>query len=460
MNNNPRSLFLFLLLTFYFLPFTLLYAQEATTSTRDSTETTRYNTIRYGTETEIAALIQTLQSENADYLDNEIITLVENTRNRRILTGAFSFFAEREKGGLDDRAIRAIEEWEDEETDTVLAAIDYLGRVKASAAAPVLQRLIETGEARFMNAAFRALGRVSGSDGEASEEIAEYIIDFYENREPSDGYRRDMIVALGAAGSETAVDFLVRIAMNNDERFPLRIAALEAIALIESPAGLEAVLFCVSVNNPNIRSAAVAALGPFSGTAVDNAILDAFRDSHAPTRIAAARASRQRKLEAAVPYLRHRAEHDEVASVREEAIRSLGEISTGEAIEVIEGLFTERRNSVQVRIVSGEMLMQNQPERFLDSLIRELDEAKQRNQTALYNGLLRIIGGTTSQGMEPITRRLMQDRGVIERSYALDMAVNNNLTSLAAEIRVIADDRNEGLANKARRTMERLGIGD
>ena len=443
MNTKPQPLILFVIC--YLLFAISLSAQEATPRARDSIETTRYNTIRYGTETEIAALIQTLQNEGVDYLDNDIISLVAATRNRRILTGAFSFFAEREKTGLEDRAIRAVEEWEDEETETVLAAIEYLGRVKAQSAASVLKGLVETREARFMNAAFRALGRVSGLGTGISDETAEYIIDFYENRDPGDGYRRDMIAALGAAGSVTAVDFLSGIAMDNDERFPLRIAALEAIAQIGTagsgdPAGLEAVLFCVSVNNPNIRSAAVAALGPFTGSAVDNAILDAFRDSHAPTRIAAARASRQRNLESAVPYLRHRAEHDEVPSVREESIRSLGAIATAEAIETIENLFTGRSNSVQVRIISGEMLMQNEPGRFLDSFIRELDEAKQRNHTALYNGLLRILGGTVSGNMEAITRRLMQDRGIVERSYALDMAANNNLTSLASEIRDSAAD--------------------
>ena len=94
----------------------------------------------------------------------------------------------------------------------------------------------------------------------------------------------------------------------------------------------------------------------------------------------------------------------------------------------------------------------------LINLVQELDEAKVRNQTALYNNFLRIIGGTTSGNMESITRRLMQDRGITERSFALDMAANNNLISLAEEIRVIADDGNEGLANKARRTLETLGL--
>jgi hypothetical protein len=102
--------------------------------------------------------------------------------------------------------------------------------------------------------------------------------------------------------------------------------------------------------------------------------------------------------------------------------------------------------------------MQIQSDQYLDKLVMELDEAKQKNQTALYNGLLKVIGTTKGSNMEAITRRLMQNSGVIERSYALDMAVNNNLTGLTEEVKVIAKDRNESIAAKARRTLEKWGV--
>jgi HEAT repeat protein len=423
---------------------------------QDDLEQTRLNTLKYGTETEIAVLIQTLKTESADYLDDEIVRLVENTRNNKILGGAFAFFAEREKNGLETRAIRAIEEREDEENETVHAAIDYLGKVKAAAAAPVLQTLLESGEKRFMNTAFRALGQVSGND---RNEIAEYLIDFYENRDAGDENQRDIITAIGASGSTRAAPFLADVANDNDTRPVLRIAALEAIAKIGDPAGLDAALACVSSKDPNIRAAAVTALGPFSGKGVDDAILDAFRDSFYKTRIAAAQASRQRKFADAVPYLKFRAEHDDVPTVREEAIRALGAISGADAIKVLEELFTAQKNSDRVRIAAGEMIMQNEPDRFLDAFIKELDDAKQKNQTNLYNGLLKIIGGTKCSGIETITRRLMQDRGIIEKSTALDIAANNNLTALSQEIKTLAADKNEALSRKAKRTMEKLGLG-
>jgi len=443
-----RQLFrtLFLLL-FALCSLLFVYAQ-------DDLENSRLNTLKYGTETEIATLIQALKNESADYMDDEIVKLVENTRNNKILGGAFVFFAEREKTGLEARAMRAIEQREDEENDTVHAAIDYLGRVKAASAAPVFKKLLESGEKRFMNSAFRALGQVSGDD---RDEIAEYLIDFYENPGVGDENHRDIIAALGASASPKAVPFLAGLADDNGTRPVLRMAALDSIAKIGDASGLDAVLACVSSRDPNIRAAAVTALGPFSGANVDAAILDAFRDSYYKTRIAAAQASRQRKLADAVPYLKFRAERDDVPTVKEEAIRALGAIANADANKILEELFTGK-NSDRVRIAAGEMIMQNEPENFLDAFIREMDEAKQKNQTSLYNGLIKILGNTKCAGLETITRRLIQDRGVVEKSTALDMAANNNLTALSEEIKTLAGDKNEALSRKAKRTMEKLGI--
>jgi HEAT repeat protein len=425
-------------------------------------EASRLSTIKYGTETEIAALIQTLRNENADYLDNELVALIDNTRNTKILNGVFVFFGEREKGGLEDRAIRAIEERDDEANETVLSAVDYLGMVKAAKAVPVLMDLLDTQERRFMSNAFRALGKASSADKEAADEAADFLIDFYSNRDVSSENAREVITAVGETKSAKAVSLLAEIASNTDERSPLRIAALDALSRIGDSGGLEAILASVSAGDPNVRSAAVAALGPFSGEEVDKAILDAFRDSYYRTRIAAAQASRERKLAAAVPYLQFRAEHDDVPNVKDEAVRALGEIANDEAMTILDNLFKERKNSDRIRLASAQMLMKNAGQKNLTRVILELDEAKLKNQTTLYNGFLKIVGEAKIDGdtgeMERLTRRFLQNGGIMEKLYGLDMAVNNDLKGLSTEIKELTTDKNESLAKKARRTAERLGI--
>ncbi|HCC37109.1 MAG TPA: hypothetical protein DEQ14_05585 [Treponema sp.] len=430
-------------------------AEEAARA-RQVAEETRLATIKYGTETEIAALIQNLKDEGADYLDDELVVLAEKTRNQKILSGVFAFFGEREKSGLEERAMRAISERDTEMGETVLSAVDYLGKVKARQALPVLKELLDSEERRFMNTAFRALGRAGGD--EERDETCEYLVDYYTNGEPGDENRRDILIAVGETRSSAGVEFLAGIAGDSDQRLPLRMAALESLAKIGDDEGLEAILEAVTADDPNLRASAVAALGPFSGENVDLAILEAFRDSFYRTRLAAAQASRERRLEVAVPYLKFRAERDDVPQVKDEAIRALGAIANHEANEIINALFTERKNSDRVRLVAAEALMKNEPGQYLDQLIIELDEAKKKNQNPLYNGFLKILGESRDGGIEAVTRRLMTSGGIIEMSYALDMAANNNLTSLSEEIKKLAENKNESIARKARRTMEKLGI--
>ncbi|MDR1106111.1 MAG: HEAT repeat domain-containing protein, partial [Treponema sp.] len=422
----------------------------------NTVEASRYATIRYGTETEIASLIQALKNENADYLDDELVELVQNTRNRSILSGVFSFFAGRQKTGLEDRAVRALEEWDEESGETVLTAIDYLGRIQAPAAIKPLKAILDSEERRFMNAAFRALGRASAADSESAGDAALYLIDYYTARDPGDENRREIIAALGEGGSEKAVEFLAGIAGNSEERMPLRIAALDSLGKIGDQAGVEAVTAAINDGDPNVRASAVAALGPFSGEEVDRAILEAFRDSYYRTRIAAAEASRVRKFEAAVPYLRFRAERDDVPAVKDAALRALGAIGNGECTSILEKFFSDRGGPDRIRILSAEMLMKNEPAAFAAALIAELDEAKRKNQTALYNGFLKVIGEARAPGLEEITRRFFASGGVVEKIYALDMAANNGLRSLIPEVEAMKSDKNTGIARKAARTLEVL----
>jgi HEAT repeat protein len=427
-----------------------------------NTEGLRRETIQYGTEAEIISLIQALTNERADYLDDELAALTDTTKNEKILNGVFSFFGERGKSGLEERAIKAVSERDYETNETVHSAVEYLGRVKSPEAVPVIIGLLDTEEKRFFSTAFRALGRASSGDEELADEAAEFLVDFYTYRDPGDDNKKELITAIGTTGSLKGVSMLTEIASDTNERIPLRVAALDALSKIGDDSGLEAILACVSTNDPNVRSAAVGALGPFSGEEVDKAILDAFRDTYYRTRIAAAQASRERKFAEAVPFLKYRAERDEVPNVKDEAIRALGAIANEEANSVLESLFNERKNSDRVRIIAAEMVMKNEPDKNLSKLIIELDYAKTKNQTALYNGLLKVMGETVVAGdktdMENITRRFLRNGTIIEKSYGLDMAANNNLSGLSAEITDITKDKNESISRKAGRIAEKLGI--
>jgi HEAT repeat protein len=419
------------------------------------------NTLLYGTETEIAALVQTLKTEKNNALDQELMALAETSRNKTILTGILSFFAETEKTGLEARAIRMIVERDTEANETVLTAVDYLGKVKAVEALPALEELVSSGETRFLNAAIRAMGRAGkGSEGVGADATAQYLLDYYTNGNPSNEDQRETIAALGESGSSEAVPFLIDIITGEEERVVLRMAALDAMAKIGDSAGLDAVIQAVSAADPNVRSTAITALGSFSGDAADTAILEGFRDSYYRTRIAAATAAGKRKLEAAIPYLSFRADNDDVPAAKDEAIKALGAIGSPDALSILDALYSERKNADRVRILAGEMLLQNAPASYTRKAITELDDAASRKQTALYNGFLRILGAARDPSLESLARRFLATGTVIEKSYALDMIQNNQFATLAENIKPLLDEKKNGasLSRKAQTTLDKLGI--
>ena len=449
---------------------TLLFAQEEgnENSVEISVMESQRNIIRFGTETEIAALIQTLRNDRSTYLDEELIQVANRTRNRNILTGIFALFGEMERSGLEERALRAISERDYEANETVSAAVDYLGRVRAREAISVLEELVNSGESRFLTASLRALGRVvGGSTGnnreiEETERVAFFLLDYFNNRNPSDDNRREILIALGETGSNVSVSFLSNIVTNQEERPFLRIAALNSLAIIGDEGGMEAVVEAVSSSDPNIRSAAIGALGPFSGDIVDEAILEAFRDSFWRTRVGAAQAAGQRQMISAIPFLRFRAENDDTPQVRTEAIRALGAINNNESIEIVDGLFFNRRSSDTVRLVCGEVLLQYRADTYAVRISAEMEDARQRNQTALYNGFIRMMSTARSSTLEPFTRSLMSTGGVIERSLALDLIMNNEFRGMEEDIRALLDEQRHGISisRKARLTLERLGLSE
>jgi HEAT repeat protein len=524
---------------------------------RNAEDAKRLDTIRYGTETEIAALIQTLKTENAGDLDDELVAVAKRTRNRNILSGVFSFFADREKEGLEDRALQAIESRDDEANETVLAALDYLGKVKSVHAVPYIQELLDAEERPFASACIKALGLIGGSmraespapaaplvaadpetdagtgaetgaaalaetpegeiedatgeaglagqdqhdgqdqlageagrlplaDGQGAEypeddsgpspsvppssapaprriqdsaaAVAEYLVNLYNERSPQDENRREIIIALGDVKSPAGIPLLREIAENSDERSALRMSALESLAKIGNSNGLDAVLLSVDSADPNVRSSAVAALGPFTGADVDKAILEAFRDSYYRTRIAAAQAARDRRFVEAVPYLRYRAERDDVPAVKDEAIKALGAIGNRECLDFLSTLFAERKNADRTRILAAEMLLQNNADSYAAKVIEELDEAKRKNQTPLYNGFLRVLGPAKTPVLEDLCKRFFSSGGVVEKSYALDMTANNNFRSLADQVKALNGEENGSLSRKSRAVAEKLGL--
>jgi HEAT repeat protein len=416
--------------------------------------------IRYGTETEIANLIATLKNDKATYLNDELIAIVKVTKNVKILTGVFSFFGEQNKTGLEGRAIEIIKNRYDEQKETVRSAIDYVGAVKAQDALKALQEILDTDDKTFINSAIRAMGKITGSSSEQDKKsMADFLINYYKTKDPTDDDKNAIIYALGETGLSETVDFIADIATNPDERPFRRMTALEALGKIKDAKGLDALLKGVLDSDPNVRASAISALGPFSDKKVEDTILEAFRDSFYKTRLAAAKAAGERQLGSAVPYLKFRAANDDVAAVKEASVKALGQIKSPEAISALVDLFSQKNTPDNVKIIAAEMLMSIDGAKYSPDIIKSYQEAKQQKQKTLQAGLAKVLGDGKAENLKGLAKDLLSSTDVVELSYGLQLAKNNRFSDLAEMIKPLLDEKKYGsLARKARETLDALGV--
>jgi HEAT repeat protein len=410
--------------------------------------------IKFGTETEVVVLIQKLQTD-ASYsgeLDSELIDLARNTKNQRILIGVLSFLGSKGKDGLEDKALSILENRENETPETVSTALYYFEKVKPKNAVSVLKNVIDDGLPIFRRQSIRALGKAVNKDN--ADDIAEYLIDLYENRDPGAGNNDVLIEALGETGSKRTVAFLEDIAQNADESAALRVAAIEALVKIGD--GLTAITTAATSQEPLVRTASLGALGAFSDAHVDALIIEGFRDSFFRARAASAKSAGRRKLTSAVPYLKYRAEKDEALAVKEESIRALGEIGGADAEDALNVLFKESKNPDRIRILAAEVLLNNKTDAYLEEVIAAMDEAQKKRQNTLYNGFLRLFSTAKSSKLEPLARRFFAAGSASEKSCALDITLNNKFYSLKDQVTALTDKKNGALAAKAENVLANL----
>lgn len=161
----------------------------------------------------------------------------------------------------------------------------------------------------------------------------------------------------------------------------------------------------------------------------------------------------------AVRYLRYRAERDEVPAVREDAIRALGKIGNGEAMDNVRSIFDEKKNADRLRIVAAETLLQREGRDEASGIVAALEDAQKKKMKALYNGLLKALSAAKSPALEDLARRLLGSDEITDKLYGLDLIRGNDFRSLADEVKKLSEDeKNATLSRRAKDVLVALGV--
>ncbi len=440
---RPFSVFVLFFVAAAFLP---ISAEEADVVAKANER--RLETIRYGTDAELGALIEDLSKAKIDDLDPELVKLLDKTKSVKIADAILGYLADGKKKGGEKKTLDLMENRAQEANSNVDSAIRYASAIGLKKAAAQLRDILDAEESRFNVAAARALG----SCGSASD--AAYLVDYLEKSDPPDPVIAEIIYALGEIRSDKATKYLIGLT-ESDAKSVRKIAALEALGKIADDAALTDILDALGDDDANVRASALSALAAYKGKKVETAVVSSFRDSYYKVRLAAAKAAAARKIEDAVPFLKYRAERDEVVAVREESIKALGEIGNPQALETLKSLFTEKNTADRLRSAAARALLAASADTYGGDVLAAMEKAKTEKKMPLYHSLAKAVSETKSPALEDAAKAFLASGDIIDKNYGLDLVILNGYSSLKDTIETLADDKNESLARKARKALGR-----
>jgi HEAT repeat protein len=415
-------------------------------------EDTRRDIIRYGTEDEILKLISELEKDNEKSMDQELVLLLDKTRNAKILENVFNWMSSQENPIAENRAITVLKERDTESKTTVLSAIKYLGNIESVASIDELQKIIENEEAEYLLQAIEALGKTG------NEKISLFLIFFIQKKEQEKNIKDGVIKALGTLGYESSLTYLENELLDESISIFTYMNILDALKKIGVQESSKHIIKALNHSDANVRAFAISLLGPFSSNTIETAILEGFRDSFYKTRIGACIAAGEKKLISAIPFLEFRAKNDSVPSVREEAVKALSEIGSDDSLKVLVNLLEDKKTSDKIKTISAEGILKNNASLYIASCITALEKAKDEKRTVLYNGLAKALTTVKDISLEEIARSFLLSKDIVDRHYALDIIIQNKFSNLLPELENIQDEKNDSLKRKIDKAIELLRI--
>ena len=315
----------------------------------------RRDTLRYGIESEITDLLRTLDSEKEGKFNEDILALFRSSRNNKMRTSILDFFSSLEWKGAESDALDVVAARDRNDQALVVSALSYLAQIRSKAALEYASAIMKDEDKKLLPGVIKLIGRAGGP---AEEDI---LLNWMATDSATDDLKQSAMRALGDLGSRKAVEKLRKMAEDGLQGKANRMTACDALGKIGDPAAIPSLVTAANGDDPNVRSAAVAALASFRDADAVAAIQSALRDSVALVRIAACKACARLKLAEAVPAIIYKASNDPEKAVKTEAMKSLADLGGSESFAFLRTYLAEAKNDTTLRILAFGLLLRKDP---------------------------------------------------------------------------------------------------
>lgn len=416
----------------------------------------RIDVFKFGLESDILQLLQTIQDEKTHEYDNEIRTLFETTRSISIRESVISLYTRNKQMLPEQWMFQILEDPWDSPKTTVRLILTHVYELEIRSAASYIRNLLAEDNSDFRDQLIQTIGKIGDSTDAA------FLVDYLDSDFDVDDktrlvIRQNIMTALGELGALETWDRLHEIASDEDENPFIRATAATSLSSMKKADILPLLENLFENKDPLLRSAAITGASNFTDSVARSLIIEGLRDNYYKVRLEALSAVEKLMLADAEPSILYRAQFDPVDSVKAKAYEVLGAIKTESAHKWLLDTFNADATSDRYKVKAADVLMKHNSRLIVDSFARMVDSSlKDDKKKWLRYELGKIMLNTPDTDYEDIALAYLMNSDVSTRGIGLELFNKFRYESLRGEVEKISEDKKQGgLYTRARRILDK-----
>ncbi len=416
--------------------------------TDDNTEEDKEDTLKYGIETDITALIDDLIKNEDPRFSDIIYDLFQTTRSSAVREKIIQYFIALKDPCIEDYCVTILNDPFDTKNSTVSLCFKYISTVKCKAAINAVINLLEGENTEYFSGAITTLGEIGGT------KEAVYLSQYLDRDSLTVPQRQQLMRVLGKLKAVKTWKKLSTIVKNEDENTFVRMYAAEAIGEMKKKESIPILSDLFENSNPNIRQYAIKGLSYFSDQKAENVIIQGIKDKYYKVRIESIKAAAKQNIQEAVPYIIYRVNKDPENVVKKECYTALASLNTEKGNEYLVSLLTDKKVSDSKKSLAAKALMKDNTsgEQEILTLAKECLKDDKRKDLRYALGKLFVEYGRPAYS--EICKMYLSSKDVSTVGIGLDLYGKGKYDSCKDTVQSIASDDKAGVnKNKAERIL-------
>lgn len=445
-----------LLFTIIISSFCIYSAEDETKKEKViSIDQERSETLMYGIDEEVKELINTLTNEKISGFNKELKEVLGKAFDDDIKISIFQYFSTMDIKDGEDEAFKIFDAviYEDEYSDVyATAAFKYLSKIKSQKAIDQIAEILESENTSILKAALRLIGENEITSKE------ENLLLMLEDDEIDDQIFLEVIKALGQIKSIKALELLIPIADDEDEETTVRNAVCFSLGEIGDKKAIPVLTRCLgNRSNYLLRKSALEALGKFSGSQMDDILIESLRDPQWQIRFEAIKALGERKVENAFKILKYKALKDPEVKIQKQAFKAIGDINSNECREFLKEVFTGDSYSDSAKVSAIDKLIEYNVDWIYPSIEELYKKNNMEKRKPILDMTLKLLSKKEFQGSSELYGRMLTHENYIYKLYAIQGIRLNKFTEHKELVEKLSvDDKNKNVKKHALSTLEEL----